>query len=85
MAKDNIKWNLKAFAEIRTSPEVNDMLQGVLNDIIDEVGDDLYNDEVSEGGKRSVGRVWTAGTHAERSNAKHNTLIKALSKAVDTS
>lgn len=79
----NIKWNLKAFREIRTSPEVNAMLQDVVDGILDEVGDDLYKAHVTEGDKRSVGRVWTAGTHAERSNAKHNTLVKAIANAGD--
>lgn len=79
MVKAKIKWNLKSFAEIRNCDEVKEALQEKVNAILDEINDDqLYESEVTEGKHRAAGRVWTAGTHAERSNAKHNTLIHAL-------
>lgn len=78
-----LKWNLKAFKEVRKSPEVDVALQNIVDSILGEVGADLYKGEVSEGSTRLVGRVWTAGTHAERSNAKHNTLVKAIANAGD--
>lgn len=84
MPNPKIKWNLKAFQEIRTSDETRAVVQDVVDGILEEVGEDLYKGEVSEGGKRAVGRVWTAGTHAERSNAKHNTLVEALGNAGGT-
>lgn len=89
MPKQNIKWNLSAFEDIRKSAEVKAALQEVVDTILDDANtdtfvngeEDLYKGAVSDGDTRSVGRVWTAGTHAERSNAKHNTLIKALGNA----
>lgn len=87
-----IKWNLKAFKELRTSPDVDVALQNIVDSILNEVNtgvpageDDLYKGNVSKGKTRSVGRVWTAGTHAERSNAKHNTLVRAIANAGDGS
>lgn len=76
----NIKWNLKAFEEIRKSEETKALLQEVVDGVLEDVGE-LYKGEVTTGKHRAAGRVWTAGTHAERSNAKHNTLVIALAKA----
>jgi hypothetical protein len=80
MATPKIKWNLKGFEEVRKSQEVKDALQDIVDDVLEDVGTELYKGEVTEGKNRAAGRVWTAGTHAERSNAKHNTLLTALAK-----
>jgi hypothetical protein len=77
MAKP-IKWNLDVFKDVRKSPEVEAALQDVVDALLEQTGEDLYAGEVSAGKTRSRGTVWTKGTHAERSNAKHNTLVKAL-------
>lgn len=37
VSKTRIKWNRKAFAEIRTSPETNAALQTIVTDILDTV------------------------------------------------
>lgn len=80
MATVKVKWNLKAFKELRKTAEAKALLQDIVDGVLHEVGD-LYKGEVSDGTNRAVGRVWTAGTHAERSNAKHNTLVKAIGNA----
>jgi hypothetical protein len=80
MANPKIKWNIKAFGEIAKSEEVQAALQDKVDAVLEDVGDELYKGEVSVGKNRAAGRVWTAGTHAERSNAKHNTLLTALAK-----
>lgn len=81
MAK-SIKWNLKAFENVRKSAEVEAALQDVVDALLEQTGDDLYKGEVTSGKTRSRGTVWTAGTHAERSNAKNNTLVKAIGGVV---
>lgn len=75
-----IKWNMKAFQEIRTSNDTENMLQGVVDGILSEVGTN-YEGNVETGKTRSRGGVVTSNYDAILENSTDNTLLRALSNA----
>lgn len=76
--KARIKWRREAFAEIRTSPEVDAALQTVVGAILAEVGTDDYDGGVNPGRTRSRGYVVTTSHKAVRDESRSHTLLRAL-------
>lgn len=74
-----IRWNVKAFEELRRLPEVEDVLQGEVSRILGEVGDGDYAGGVEPGSSRSRGYVVTTSGDAIRAEAEDHTLLRALS------
>lgn len=81
MAKPRMKWNIKAFAEIRNAPGVLDDLQNRADAIASAAGEG-YESRPAEAGKGRKGRgraaVITADFDAVRDNAKNQTLLRSL-------
>lgn len=75
-----IQWRMKGFKEIRTSPEMEAVLQDVINDMLAELGEG-YEGDVQTGSRRSRGGVVTASEAAARENSRDNTLLRALANA----
>lgn len=72
-----MKWRFKAFAEMRSLPELEDRLAESLASMALESGDGFVaNIENRKGGIR--GSVVAAGPQARRRNARDNTLIRKL-------
>lgn len=78
VSKTRIKWNRKAFAEVRTSPETNAALQGIVDDLLAEVGTEGYAGGVNPGRSRSRGYVVTTSWRTIRHEARDHTLLRAL-------
>lgn len=76
-----IVWKPGAFEAIRRAPGVNTALQGVVDDILEEVSDPLdggYAGGVEPGRNRSRGYVVTTTLKAMRREAKDHALLRAL-------
>lgn len=81
MAAPRIKWNRKAFAQIRTLPEVQKHLRAIGKRIAADAGDGVEaRSGVTGGRKRARTAVITTTADAAAENAKHNTLLRALAK-----
>lgn len=80
MANPKIKWNIAGFREVRKSPEVVDMLQDVVDDILDDLGRIDYEGNVRMGQTRARGGIRTATWDGIRENDEENTLLKALAR-----
>lgn len=78
MAKAKIKWNLPAFEEIRRLPEVDDVLQDAVDDVMVQVGEEHYEGGVSAGKSRSRGGVVTADYEGIKDNNENQSLLRAL-------
>lgn len=76
--KTKVRWNLKAFQQIRRLPTVDDMLQDVVDDITGQLPDG-YEGGVTSGRTRSRGSVVTADMDAILDNHEHQSLLRALS------
>lgn len=78
MADDfKIKWRFKAFAEMRSMPELEDRIGDSMREVAEASGDGFIgNVENRKGGIR--GSVVAAGPQARRRNARDNTLIRNL-------
>lgn len=86
----NIKWNNRAFYELRRSPEVIAELERRSRRVLNAANDTLregqgYRMSSFQGKRKPQGRwfvnIYTSSTHAKRSNAVHNTLLKVLDQA----
>jgi hypothetical protein len=80
MAGTQIRWKMKGFKDIRKSPEMEALLQKVIDDMLNELGEG-YEGDVQEGRSRLRAGVVTATQQAKRDNARHNSLLRALAKA----
>ena len=78
MAKTRIKWNVKAFEEIRRTSEVESALGEAVAQILGNVGTDGYAGGVESGASRSRGYVVTTTGDAIRAEAEDHTLLRAL-------
>ena len=75
-----LQLNGKAFPEIMNSEPVMAAIGAKTEEarrFADGVGTATYRSDVQPGRNRCHGLVWTPSLHAIRSNAKHNTLLKA--------
>lgn len=77
MAKTRIKWNVKAFEEIRRMSTVEAALQSEVSSILSRVGEG-YDGGVEPGATRSRGYVVTTTGEAIRDNAENHTLLRAI-------
>jgi len=74
-----IKWNNKAFRQIRTLPEVRRELERRAEAIAREAGDGYtVESEITRGRGRARAAVFPTTSAAIRDNAANNTLLKAL-------
>ena len=80
-------WKRGALYELRSEPGVVDYLEAMGASVVDDANDTLpegegYRMSSRQGRKRPQGRwavrVYTASTHAKRSNAVHNTLTRLV-------
>ncbi|MEU3599890.1 hypothetical protein ABZ714_14360 [Streptomyces sp. NPDC006798] len=71
---------MKGFKEVRTSPEMEAVLQEVVDEMLAELGEG-YEGNVQAGSRRSRGGVVTASEEAARENSRDNTLLRALANA----
>lgn len=76
-----IKWNLRAFEEVRRLPEVEDMLQAEVSRII-RAADGDYDGGVEHGRSRSRGYVVTTSAHSIRDEAANHTLLRIIGGGV---
>lgn len=72
-------WNIGGFKKLRKSPEMEAILQKIVDEMLNELGDG-YEGDVQQGRSRARGGVLTATQHAKRDNARHNSLLRALAK-----
>lgn len=81
MAKPRIKWNIRAFAELRNEPGVLNDLQERAEAIADAAGEG-YESRPAEAGEGKQGRgraaVLTGTADARADNAKNQTLLRSL-------
>ena len=68
--------NSAGFRELLNSPEVTEIVTQCVSAIAEQCGDGYEGDV--RNGNRAVGKVSAETIRAKRSNAKHNTLLKAL-------
>lgn len=74
-----MKWNLKAFREIRNAEGTQEFCLEQANKILAGCGEEKgYIADVQKGKARCHALVKTTNEHSRRDNAKHNTLIKSL-------
>ena len=82
-----VKWRRGCFYDLRREPGVIAALENHGRHIVNRANATLkegagYRMSSRQGAKKPKGRwrvtVYTASTHAKRSNAKHNTLIKLM-------
>lgn len=86
MSAINIKWKNGCWYELRRQQGVRTALERTAKRIANEcnrqAGTDEFKVSSQQGAKRNKGRwrttVITAGRHAARHNAKHQTLIKNM-------
>ncbi len=79
MAAPRIRWNRKAFAQIRTLPEVQKHLRSIGKKIAADAGEGVEaRSSVTGGRKRARTAVVVTTAEAAAENAKHNTLLRAL-------
>lgn len=72
-----MKWNFKAFEQIRRLPGVKAALKAEVDAIAASAGPG-YVSHVDEGKTRSRGSVVTGDAKAIRDNSKNSTLLRAL-------
>lgn len=77
-----IRWNIRGFKELRKSPEMEALLEDLVKQMTDELGDG-YEGSVEQGRSRARGSVITATNKAKHDNAENNELLRALSKVRD--
>jgi hypothetical protein len=89
MPAPRFKANNAGFYDVRRLPKLRSLLLHIAEDVAADANQmdatDEYLVSSQQGRKDPQGRwrasVVTAGTHAKRANAKHNTLLKALGGA----
>lgn len=77
MARPKIRWNQAAFREIRKRQETEDMLIGVVKDVLDQLGEG-YEGDVKQGPNRLRGGIRVDSWEAFRDNEENNTLLTTL-------
>lgn len=77
MRRTDIKWNLQAFKQIRSSPEMKDRLKKESNSLASDAGSG-YVAGVSDGRTRARASVITGDPDTMRKEAKNNNLLRAL-------
>lgn len=75
-----ITWNIAGFKKVRKSPEMEALLQKIVDEMLNELGDG-YEGDVQQGRSRARGGVITATNQAKRDNATNQALLRALAKA----
>lgn len=87
MAEVRIRWNPNALYQIRHAPGVRAELERRGRRIVNAANNTLiersgYAMSSTQGARRPQGRwrvtVFTRTTHAKRSNARHNTLLRLM-------
>ena len=74
-----VRWNVKAFEEIRRMDSVDEDLSRRVEAIREGCGDG-YDAHVEPGKSRTRGAVVTASSAAIIDNARHNTLLRNLDR-----
>jgi hypothetical protein len=86
----NLKWNNKAFYDLRRDPAVIKELESRGRRVLDAANATLpektgYRMSSFQGKRKPQGRwfvqVFAASNHAKRSDARRNTLVRSLDKA----
>lgn len=81
MARNRVKFDRNAFSEILNSDGVRDDIQRRVDNVRD-LANRMFAANGYQGNvittDRPHGAVWAGDIHSRRSNAKHNTLMKAL-------
>jgi hypothetical protein len=86
----SIKWNNRAFYQLRSSPAVVEELERRGRRVMNAANDTLkekqgYRMSSFQGKRKPQGRwfvnVYTSSNHAKRSNAIRNTLLRAMDEA----
>lgn len=72
-----LQWHLKAFREVRTSPEMTADVARRVNAIAAAAGEG-YEAETETLPTRARGAVYTRSAEAIYDNAKNNTLVRSL-------
>lgn len=72
-----IRWNIRAFEELRRSPGVEARLQQEVDRVLGQLPDG-YEGGVESGATRSRGYVVTGDGDAARDNAENHSLLRAL-------
>lgn len=75
-----MQWDMTAFRELRTSPEVTALIQEKVEAVAQACGDG-YEATVTQSPRRARGKVSTVTPQAMASNAKNNTLLNNLNAA----
>ncbi len=87
MSEVKIRWNHNALYQIRSAPGVRAELERRGRRIVANANSTLrerdgYAMSSTQGARRPQGRwrvtVFTRSTHAKRSNARHNTLVRLM-------
>lgn len=75
-----IKWNVRAFQELRRSPRVNAALDAEVDRILEAAGGDPgdYKGGTEPGKSRTRGYVVTNSVAAMRRESRDHTLLRAL-------
>jgi hypothetical protein len=75
-----IDWKIAGFKKLRKSPEMQALLQEIVDEMLADLGDG-YEGDVQEGRTRARGLVATDSFEARRDNATNQALLRALAKA----
>lgn len=75
-----ITWNIAGFKQLRKSPEMEALLQKIVDEMLNDLGEG-YEGDVELGRTRARAGVVTRTQQAKRDNARHNSLLRALAKA----
>ena len=78
--KVKVSWNMRAFRELRTSPEMRAQVAGAAQTLARAAGEGFEATpvEITGGRGRARAAVVTATPRAMASNAKHHTLTRVL-------
>jgi len=91
MSNFTLKWKNRSFYDLRRDPAVIRELESRGRRVVDAANRTLSNKRDGyamssfQGARKPQGRwfvqIYTRSTHAKRSNAKHNTLLKVMDEA----
>lgn len=85
MSNIRIKWNIKGFKEIRTTPELQALVKKKVNEIAEKANSNLsepgYEASTYANSNRARGSVAAVSYKAREDNARNNTLLRALNES----
>ena len=82
MAKPRIRFNVRAFEEIRRLPGVDAELTKFVAHALDEAGHDKYDGGIESGRSRSRGYIVTKNVDGIIDHRRHHTLLRILGGGV---